>query len=65
MPKLSGKTKAIPTSSAARGHRHHGGGQGHAPQVQHPKVLHEIGGKPILAHVIATAAEVVPLPTFS
>src|SRR5436189_6211663 len=25
-----------------------------------PKVLHEIGGKPLLAHVIATASQIVP-----
>ncbi len=27
---------------------------------KHPKVLHEVGGKPLLAHVIAAAAQVVP-----
>src|SRR5271156_1680226 len=35
-------------------------GKGTRLQSKHPKVLHEIGGKPILAHVIATAAKVVP-----
>jgi len=35
-------------------------GQGTRLKSRHPKVLHEVGGKPILAHVIATAAKVVP-----
>ncbi|HLB91120.1 MAG TPA: bifunctional UDP-N-acetylglucosamine diphosphorylase/glucosamine-1-phosphate N-acetyltransferase GlmU [Terriglobales bacterium] len=35
-------------------------GKGTRLKSKHPKVLHEIGGKPILAHVIATALEVVP-----
>src|ERR1700751_2459228 len=35
------------------------GGKGTRLKSKHPKVLHEIGGRPILAHVIATAAKVV------
>ena len=35
-------------------------GKGKRLKSKHPKVLHEIGGKPILAHVIATAEKVVP-----
>jgi bifunctional UDP-N-acetylglucosamine pyrophosphorylase/glucosamine-1-phosphate N-acetyltransferase len=35
-------------------------GKGTRLKSKHPKVLHEIGGKPILAHVIATAQKVVP-----
>jgi bifunctional UDP-N-acetylglucosamine pyrophosphorylase/glucosamine-1-phosphate N-acetyltransferase len=35
-------------------------GKGTRLKSKHPKVLHEIGGKPILAHVIATATQVVP-----
>jgi len=35
-------------------------GKGTRLKSQHPKVLHEVGGKPILAHVIATAAKIVP-----
>ncbi|HEV2728480.1 MAG TPA: NTP transferase domain-containing protein, partial [Terriglobales bacterium] len=35
-------------------------GKGTRLKSKHPKILHEIGGKPILAHVIATAARVVP-----
>jgi bifunctional UDP-N-acetylglucosamine pyrophosphorylase / glucosamine-1-phosphate N-acetyltransferase len=34
-------------------------GKGTRLKSKHPKVLHEIGGKPILAHVIATAARLV------
>src|ERR1700674_2023342 len=36
------------------------GGKGTRLKAKYPKVLHEIGGKPILAHVIATAQKVVP-----
>jgi bifunctional UDP-N-acetylglucosamine pyrophosphorylase/glucosamine-1-phosphate N-acetyltransferase len=35
-------------------------GKGTRLKSRHPKVLHEVGGKPLLAHVIAAAAEVVP-----
>jgi len=35
-------------------------GKGTRLKSNHPKVLHEVGGKPILAHVIATATQVVP-----
>lgn len=35
-------------------------GKGTRLKSNHPKVLHEIGGKAILAHVIATAKKVVP-----
>jgi bifunctional UDP-N-acetylglucosamine pyrophosphorylase / glucosamine-1-phosphate N-acetyltransferase len=35
-------------------------GKGTRLKSKHPKVLHEIGGKPILAHVIAAAKKVVP-----
>ncbi len=35
-------------------------GKGTRLKSKHPKVLHEIGGKPILAHVIAAAEKVVP-----
>jgi len=35
-------------------------GKGTRLKSKHPKVLHEIAGKPILAHVIATATQVVP-----
>ena len=35
-------------------------GKGTRLKSKHPKVLHEIGGRPILTHVIATAKKVVP-----
>ena len=36
-------------------------GKGTRLKSRHPKVLHEIGGKPILAHVIAAAKKVCPV----
>ena len=35
-------------------------GKGTRLKSKHPKVLHEVGGKPLLAHVIAAAMKVVP-----
>jgi len=35
-------------------------GRGTRLKSRHPKVLHEVGGKAILAHVITTATQVVP-----
>ena len=35
-------------------------GKGTRLKSQLPKVLHEVGGKPLLAHVIAAANKVVP-----
>ncbi len=35
-------------------------GKGTRLKSKHPKVLHEAGGKPLLAHVIAAATKVVP-----
>ena len=35
-------------------------GKGTRLKSKHPKVLHEVGGKPLLAHVIAAAIAVVP-----
>jgi bifunctional UDP-N-acetylglucosamine pyrophosphorylase / glucosamine-1-phosphate N-acetyltransferase len=35
-------------------------GKGTRLKSRHPKVLHEIAGKPLLAHVVAAAAQVVP-----
>src|SRR5207302_720089 len=34
-------------------------GKGTRLKSKHPKVLHEVGGKPLLAHVIAAARQVV------
>jgi bifunctional UDP-N-acetylglucosamine pyrophosphorylase/glucosamine-1-phosphate N-acetyltransferase len=35
-------------------------GKGTRLKSKHPKVLHEVAGKPILGHVIATATQIVP-----
>lgn len=35
-------------------------GKGTRLKSKHPKVLHEVGGKPLLTHVIAAATKVVP-----
>ena len=35
-------------------------GKGTRLKSKHPKVLHEVGGKPLLAHVITAAIKVVP-----
>lgn len=35
-------------------------GKGTRLKSKHPKVLHEVGGKPLLAHVIAAARQVAP-----
>jgi len=35
-------------------------GKGTRLKSKHPKVLHAVGGKPLLAHVIKAALEVVP-----
>jgi bifunctional UDP-N-acetylglucosamine pyrophosphorylase/glucosamine-1-phosphate N-acetyltransferase len=35
-------------------------GKGTRLKSRHPKVLHEVGGKPLLSHVIAAASKVVP-----
>ena len=49
MPKTS-STFAIAILAAGKGTR---------LKSQRPKVLHEIGGKPLLAHVVAAASKVV------
>jgi bifunctional UDP-N-acetylglucosamine pyrophosphorylase / glucosamine-1-phosphate N-acetyltransferase len=36
-------------------------GKGTRLKSKHPKVLHEVGGKPLLAHVVAAAAKVIPV----
>jgi bifunctional UDP-N-acetylglucosamine pyrophosphorylase / glucosamine-1-phosphate N-acetyltransferase len=36
-------------------------GKGTRLKSKHPKVLHQVGGKPLLAHVIAAARQVVPV----
>src|SRR3954467_3925538 len=37
-------------------------GKGTRLKSKRPKVLHEVGGKPLLAHVIRAASDVVPPP---
>ena len=60
------KKKTPPKSSPSNSQRARiaiaimGAGKGTRLKSKHPKVLHEIGGRPILAHVIATAKKVVP-----
>jgi bifunctional UDP-N-acetylglucosamine pyrophosphorylase / glucosamine-1-phosphate N-acetyltransferase len=60
------KTKPKPSSSIPQRPRIAiaimAAGKGTRLKSKHPKVLHEVGGKPILAHVIATAQKVVPAP---
>ncbi|HSZ61791.1 MAG TPA: bifunctional UDP-N-acetylglucosamine diphosphorylase/glucosamine-1-phosphate N-acetyltransferase GlmU [Terriglobales bacterium] len=54
--KLSAPTTARPRIAIAI----MAAGKGTRLKSKHPKVLHEVGGRPILAHVIATAQKVVP-----
>ena len=61
MPKIPGKNppaSAVPLPRVAIAIM--AAGKGTRLKSKHPKVLHEIAGKPILAHVIATASRVVP-----
>jgi bifunctional UDP-N-acetylglucosamine pyrophosphorylase/glucosamine-1-phosphate N-acetyltransferase len=61
MPKIPGKNppaSAVPSPRVAIAIM--AAGKGTRLKSKHPKVLHEIAGKPILAHVIATASRVVP-----
>ncbi|MCU1295892.1 MAG: UDP-N-acetylglucosamine pyrophosphorylase, partial [Acidobacteriaceae bacterium] len=50
-PKKSSQRIAIAIMAAGKGTR---------LKSKYPKVLHEVGGKPLLAHVIASARQVVP-----
>jgi bifunctional UDP-N-acetylglucosamine pyrophosphorylase/glucosamine-1-phosphate N-acetyltransferase len=57
------KTKTIPTADASPARfaiAIMAAGKGTRLKSKHPKVLHEVGGKPLLAHVIAAATRVVP-----
>jgi len=51
-----GAAESVPTSIAIA---IMAAGKGTRLKSKHPKVLHEVGGKPLLAHVIAAAAQVV------
>jgi bifunctional UDP-N-acetylglucosamine pyrophosphorylase / glucosamine-1-phosphate N-acetyltransferase len=63
-PKTEIKTTRKPSSSSTERPRTAiaimAAGKGTRLKSKHPKVLHEVGGKPILAHVIATAQKVIP-----
>src|SRR3984885_3584665 len=60
-PKTSGKTKKTPSIPPPRiAIAIMAAGKGTRLKSKHPKVLHEVGGKSILAHVIASAQKVVP-----
>src|SRR5581483_10661508 len=53
---VRGVAEAVPTSIAIA---IMAAGKGTRLKSKHPKVLHEVGGKPLLAHVIAAAIRVV------
>ena len=55
MPKAKNDRRAPRTAIAILA-----AGKGTRLKSKHPKVLHEVGGKPLLAHVIAAAIKVVP-----
>ena len=55
------KTKSTPAKSAGKfAIAIMAAGKGTRLKSKYPKVLHEVGGKPMLAHVIAAANKVVP-----
>jgi bifunctional UDP-N-acetylglucosamine pyrophosphorylase / glucosamine-1-phosphate N-acetyltransferase len=56
MPKASSSNSQAPRIAIAI----MAAGKGTRLKSKHPKVLHEVGGKPLLAHVIAAASQVVP-----
>jgi bifunctional UDP-N-acetylglucosamine pyrophosphorylase/glucosamine-1-phosphate N-acetyltransferase len=56
MPKARGNDSRVPRLAIAI----MAAGKGTRLKSKHPKVLHEVGGKPLLAHVIAAATQIVP-----
>jgi bifunctional UDP-N-acetylglucosamine pyrophosphorylase/glucosamine-1-phosphate N-acetyltransferase len=54
MPNTSNKTPRVAVAIMAAG-------KGTRLKSKHPKVLHQVGGKTLLGHVIAAAAKVVPV----
>src|ERR1039458_4767833 len=59
--------KSTSTSAKTAGNKKHGfaiailaAGKGTRLKSNRPKVLHEIAGKPLLAHVVAAASQIVP-----
>jgi bifunctional UDP-N-acetylglucosamine pyrophosphorylase / glucosamine-1-phosphate N-acetyltransferase len=62
MPNRTKKSNSRPASAAAPTFAIAimAAGKGTRLKSKHPKVLHEVGGKPLLAHVIAAATRVIP-----
>ena len=60
MPKPTSTSKAAKTKPGRFAIAILAAGKGTRLKSQHPKVLHEIAGKPLLAHVVAAASQVVP-----
>jgi bifunctional UDP-N-acetylglucosamine pyrophosphorylase / glucosamine-1-phosphate N-acetyltransferase len=56
MPKANNQQPRLPKIAVAI----LAAGKGTRLKSKHPKVLHEVGGKPLLAHVIAATTKVVP-----
>ena len=56
MPKTTQKSQSAPRTAIAI----MAAGKGTRLKSKHPKVLHQVGGKPLLGHVIAAASQVVP-----
>lgn len=54
------RTKDAPTRPARLAIAIMAAGKGTRLKSKHPKVLHEVGGKPLLAHVVAAATKIVP-----
>src|SRR5713226_9892501 len=59
-PKTKTKSKSSPLNPQRIAIAIMAAGKGTRLKSKHPKVLQEVGSKPILAHVIATAQKVVP-----
>jgi bifunctional UDP-N-acetylglucosamine pyrophosphorylase/glucosamine-1-phosphate N-acetyltransferase len=57
MPKTTKKSQSTPRTAIAI----MAAGKGTRLKSKHPKVLHQVGGKPLLGHVIAAASQVVPV----
>jgi bifunctional UDP-N-acetylglucosamine pyrophosphorylase/glucosamine-1-phosphate N-acetyltransferase len=60
MAKTSAKNSSSPTRPPRVAIAIMAAGKGTRLKSKHPKVLHEVGGKSILAHVITTATKIVP-----
>jgi bifunctional UDP-N-acetylglucosamine pyrophosphorylase / glucosamine-1-phosphate N-acetyltransferase len=60
MPKPTSTSKAASSQPSQVAIAILAAGKGTRLKSRHPKVLHEIAGKPLLAHVVAAASRVVP-----